>query len=417
MEKAILVGVQLPDTNMREVNDSMAELARLAETAGYLPEIKIIQKRAKLDPGLFIGKGKALEISEMAAQSGIKFVLFDEDLKPAQNKNLSELMKLNVVDRTRLILDIFARRARTKEGKLQVELAEFNYLLPRLTEKFGTFEQQTGGVGRMGGISRGPGERKLEVDQRIIKDRISDLNKEIEIIRKKRQILRHNRIESGLPTVAIVGYTNAGKSTLLNTLSKKSPVYADDKLFATLDPTTHKVELPGGRDVLFTDTVGFIKKLPHGLVAAFRATLEEITHSHCILHLVDASSGDYEKQMETTMDVLKELEATNIPIVTVYNKADLLSAIQMKRLKRDNAFLVSAKTGKGLKKMLEHIEKIVVPKVELHKFVLSFPKNDFLGKIYRLSVVKKQKYTEKGIELEIKCSSQQWNIIKEMISE
>ena len=286
------------------------------------------QKKDHADPATFVGKGKAAELAERVRELKAQTVVFDDELKPSQQKNLEELIPAKIVDRTRLILDIFAQRARTREGILQVELAQLSYMLPRITEHFGRFEQQTGGIG-----SRGPGERKLEVDQRRIRERMTHLKKQIGKISSERSLQRQVRRSVPMPQVALVGYTNAGKSTLLNALLRlsagrakaKDEVYADDKLFATLDPTTRRVRLPSGRIILFSDTVGFIRKLPTQLVAAFRATLEEVATADLLIHVVDASDLDWREQSQTVITLLEDLKMGQLPRVTAYNKIDLLS--------------------------------------------------------------------------------------------
>ena len=412
MEKVILVALKLPGKKHKSVQSSLVELARLSETAGARSDEIIIQNRDRIDPSFFIGKGKAEELKSIAAAKNIRTLIFDEDLKPAQQKNLEELTGLKIIDRTRLILDIFAGRARSKEGMLQVELAQLNYLLPRITERFGRFEQQTGGIG-----ARGPGERKLEVDQRRIRDRISSLNKEIDNLKDHRQVLRKKRAESGGPGVAaIVGYTNAGKSTLLNSLSGGRKVYADDKLFATLDPTTRRVELPSGRTVLVTDTVGFINKLPHSLIAAFRATLEEIVHSNCIIHLIDVSHPEWQAQLDVVNSVLKELGADKVPVLYVCNKTDLIDEIFRKSLMRDGRILISAKTGRGIPEMLKALDKVFSPKLKPHRFTLLYGSSNRIGDIYRLAVIKKQKYTDKGISFALESTPEHWEKIKSFLT-
>ena len=416
MEKAILVGIRLPKTKKPEMSESLEELERLTETAGADPVMTIIQNRQKLDPAYLIGEGKAREIGETAKRENIQTIIFDEELKPGQQKNLEELTGAKIVDRTRLILDIFAKRARSKEGILQVERAQTAYFLPRITERFGRFEQQTGGIG-----TRGPGEKKLEVDQRRLRDKLASLDREIEEIRNQRGIVRQKRIESGQPVVSIVGYTNAGKSTLLNALSNAhdghhgADVYADNKLFATLDPTTRQVRLPGGRVALFTDTVGFIRKLPHGLVAAFRATLEEITLAGCLVHVIDISHPNYEQQVRTVLGVLKELKAENIPAISVYNKADLLTKEQSKRILRSHALLISARDGTGIEELLERVEQAVSPKAFPRKLSVPFTKNEILSRIYKLAVVNKREYGAKGLTLSLEATDENWKKIQSIV--
>jgi GTP-binding protein HflX len=412
MEKAILVGLQLPGTRRDEVKSSLAELARLAETAGARPEAEVIQHRAKIDPAYLIGRGKAAEIRDLVNEKQIATVLFDEDLKPVQQKNLEEIIEAKIIDRTRLILDIFARRARTREGILQVERAQLSYYLPRLTQRGIWLDSQTGGIG-----TRGPGERKLEVDQRRIRERITRLDGEIEQVRRQRQVTSKQREQSGQPVIAIVGYTNAGKSTLLNALSHGDTVYADNKLFATLDPTTRQVRLPGGRVALFSDTVGFINKLPHGLVAAFRATLEEITRADCLLHLIDVSHPDYEHQVQTVLGVLKELHADHIPMIAVYNKKDMLTPEQQRKLERQGFFLVSACTGEGIDDMLRRLENIVVPRLVSHELLLPYAQSDRIARLFAMAVVKQMSYTEKGIRLTLESTSDSWKKILALLPE
>lgn len=310
MEKAIVVGIQLKGTPDPAYLSSMDELKRLLETAGGQTVSVVTQERVRPDSALLVGEGKAAEIADLVRLKKASAVVFNDELSASQQKNLQELIPAKIIDRTRLILDIFAQRARTREGKLQVELAQMNYLLPRVTERFGRFEQQTGGIG-----TRGPGERKLDISQRRIRERIVRLGREIEGVRRQRGQQRDSRQRVPLAQVAIVGYTNAGKSTLLNTL-RTGPgpgVLADDKLFATLDPTTRRVKLPGGRWALFVDTVGFIQRLPHALVAAFHATLEEARDADVLVHVIDASNPAWPDQKKVVEEVLNELDADGVP--------------------------------------------------------------------------------------------------------
>jgi GTPase len=409
MERALLVGLRLPHTKKRDLDISLHELSRLAETAGAFPEITIVQSRPRMDPAYLIGRGKADEIAALIREKGVSTVIFDEELKPVQQRNLEERIGAKIIDRTRLILDIFARRARSREGILQVERAQLAYYLPRLTKQGVMLDSQVGGIG-----TRGPGERKLEVDQRRIRDRIVALDRGIGAVREHRAVLRQKRAESGLPIVAIAGYTNAGKSSLLNRLSASDEVYADDKLFATLDPTTRLVRLPGDREALFTDTVGFISKLPHTLVAAFRATLEEITKATCILHVIDVSHPDFESQIKTVNTVLRELEADEIPLVCVYNKADLLSIEKQHVLEQQGYLLLSVKTGRGIRELLEKIEDTITPRLAPHRMLLSYEQSGMLARIRRWSVVKEQEYTAQGIQLALESTPEQWERIQSL---
>src|SRR3989339_487547 len=411
MEKALLAGVCLPGQKLRDINDSLDELSRLAETAGTRVEKRIVQNRASIDSACFIGRGKAAEIAALARELGIVSIIFDDELKPVQQKNLEEITGLKIIDRTRLILDIFARRARSKEGILQVERAQLEYYLPRLSKRGLSLDSQAGGIG----TRRGPGEKKLEIDQRKIRDRMAFLDREIELISEHRKVLRQKRAQNSQALISIVGYTNAGKSTLLNLLCERGEIYADDKLFATLDPTTRQVKLENGRTVLFTDTVGFINKLPHMLVASFKATLEEISGANCLIHLIDASNPACSAQEETVINVLKELGAQNIPMITVFNKADLLAKNRLERLRGNKAIAISAKTGEGVGALLKAVEKIVTPKLFAHTLSLDHSESALVNKIHSISVVKKQEYDKNRIRLKIECSSEQWSIIQSIL--
>lgn len=347
MERALLVGLHLKGKNNATADSSLNELKGLLETAGGVAEDVWIQERVSRDPATLIGKGKVEEIARAVAEKGWGAVVINDDLSPTQQQNLQEKIPAKIIDRTRLILDIFAQRARTREGKLQVELAQMNYLLPRVTEKFGRFEQQVGGIG-----TRGPGERKLEISQRRIRDRITRLRREIEEVRRQRALQRENRQRLPMPLVALVGYTNAGKSTLLNALRENpaGAVYADDKLFATLDPTTRRARLPSGRAALFVDTVGFIQHLPHHLVAAFHATLEEARNADLLVHVIDAQSAEWISQRDVVRDVLKTLDADQMPQIELFNKTDALTPAQRAVHQRESRLLASATTGEGDRK-------------------------------------------------------------------
>lgn len=350
---AILVAIE---RQAQTLDQDLCELQELVRTAGGDVAATVIQKRNAPSPATYLGSGKVLEVKELVVAHQAQVVIFDDELTPSQQRNLTEQLECRVLDRTQLILDIFAQRARTSEGKLQVELAQLNYLLPRLSSLYTKFERQAGGIGL-----RGPGETKLEVDRRAVRKRISDLKHELDEVRQHRTIQRANRTREGFPSAALVGYTSAGKSTLLNALAG-SDVYADPKLFATLDPTTRRTQLPGGRPFLITDTVGFIRRLPHGLVAAFRATLEETVQSDVLLHVVDASSPEMEEQMDAVMDVLTDLHIQDKPIVTVLNKIDLVpdtSKLREMVANQPDTVYISALTGDGLKQLLLTIERVL----------------------------------------------------------
>ncbi|MFN3649068.1 MAG: GTPase HflX [Armatimonadota bacterium] len=350
-ERAILVAVERPREDLER---DLEELKELVRTAGGDTVEVIVQKRQAPSPSTYLGSGKVLELKEALGYHHADLVVVDDELTPVQQRNLNEALERRVLDRTQLILDIFAQRAHTREGKLQVELAQLSYLLPRISGLYTKFERQAGGIGL-----RGPGETKLEADRRRIRQRISDLKRQLSDVQRHRRVQRSSREAQGFPTVALVGYTSAGKSTLLNAMSG-AEVYTDPKLFATLDPTTRRVSLPGGKPVLVTDTVGFIRRLPHGLVAAFRATLEETTEADILLHVVDASSPDMEAQMEAVIDVLTDLHIQDKPIVTVLNKIDLVKdTYKLRELvaSQPNTVYISALSGDGMPQLMLTIER------------------------------------------------------------
>ena len=389
MEKVILIGACLK--NEFALSHSLEELARLANTAGANVH-RVYQVRVQnFNAATLIGTGKLQEIAAECDAEKIDSVIFDEEISPAQQKNLEEILPAKVLDRTRLILDIFAQRARTQEGKLQVELAQLNYLLPRLSGRGSAMMQQKGGIGM-----RGPGERKLEYDRRRLRARISRLEQEIEQVKKERSLRREKRQRVPLPQIALIGYTNAGKSTLLNALTQEKAVYADDKLFATLDPTTRRVPMKGGGQMLFTDTVGFIQKLPHSLVSAFRATLEETAFADVLLHIHDASSPQREEQARVVHKIVTDLHAAELPIIDVFNKADLLSEVQLQLLK------YFQEKQKGLSALLTAVEKALKIKWKVRPLRISAKQADLLGQIYTRSLVLSRTPTnDGGLELKI----------------
>lgn len=391
MERVILVSVCLKSETFNE--ESLEELRRLAHTAGAEVAETFRVRMQAFGAAALIGRGKAEEIAQAVRLNEAQTVIFDDEISPAQQNNLEEIIPAKVIDRTRLILDIFAQRARTQEGKLQVELAQLKYLLPRLGGKGTALMQQKGGIGL-----RGPGETKLEYDKRRLRLRISKLEKEIEQVKQERSLRRQRRGQIPLPQIAIVGYTNAGKSTLLNALTNQTAVYADDKLFATLDPTTRRVRMPAGGEMLFTDTVGFIQKLPHSLVSSFRATLEETTFADVILHVQDASSPHRAEQAATVRKILTDLGAQKTPLIEVFNKADLLSPARQALLQAQvpQALFVSAARGTHLRQLLEQVEEAAAYRWKLHRLVLPPQSFALLGKIYEKALVTGRKEKPSG---------------------
>jgi GTPase len=349
-ERAALVGVVTP-SNRVDADHSLDELAGLAEAAGARVVLRMLQDRPKPDPATFIGAGKVSSLAAACDEGDVDVVIFDNELSPAQLRQLEERLERKVIDRTQLILDIFARRARTREGKWQVELAQLKYLLPRLAGSGTALSRLGGGIG-----TRGPGETKLESDRRRLRVRIQAVQREIEQVRQRRSQLRERRHKESVPTVALVGYTNAGKTTLFNRLTDETAV-ASDALFVTLDPLVRRVRLPDNRELLVSDTVGFIDRLPHALVAAFAATLEEVAEADLILHVIDAGSPERERQVNAVHNVLEEVGASNVPKLAVYNKVDTITADERRRLREadPSAAVISATAGTGVAELLQMI--------------------------------------------------------------
>jgi GTP-binding protein HflX len=352
-EKTVLVGLEHNGVSRWDLQDSLEELRELAATAGAKVVDTVTQKLDHPTAPYYIGKGKAEEVAALCTETGAGSIIFDDELSPAQGRNLEEVTSKKILDRTQLILDIFARRARSREGRLQIELAQLQYLLPRLTRMWTHLSRQTGGIG-----TRGPGETQLEVDRRRVQERIARLQKDLEEVRKHRAIQREGRARHQWPVVAIVGYTNAGKSSLLNRLTNAG-VIAEDKLFATLDPTTRQFVLPNKLKVLFTDTVGFIRKLPTTVIESFKATLEELKSADLLVHVVDLSHPQWEDHIASTEAVIRELEADGKHTLVVFNKIDRLEnpeAVQAAMARHPNSVAISVKTGENLQEFVDELQ-------------------------------------------------------------
>ena len=391
--KVVLVGLNSPVLKKEENADeeSMAELAALVETAGGETLGTVLQNRNSPDPRCFIGEGKAAEVQLFCENTGADMVIFDNDLSPSQQRVLTEMLGVQVLDRCGLILDIFAQRAKTKEGRLQVELAEYQYLLPRLTGMWTHLERQGGSSGKGAIGSKGPGETQLETDRRLIHKKIDKVRRDLEEVRRVRATQRQLRQKNETPVVAIVGYTNAGKSTLLNAITG-ADIPANNRLFDTLDTTTRLLTVSDTLDVVISDTVGFIRKLPHQLVEAFKATLEELEYADLLLHVIDASNPEWQEQARIVDELIRELGAETIPCIRVYNKSDLAFAFQ--RDKEGDAVNVSAKTGEGLDRLLSAIDKKLdkgTKRVTLH---LPYDKAGALDSLYREAKVESVEYGE-----------------------
>jgi len=393
-ERAILVGIRHPRQSNLDARESLFELERLVHTAGAAVIATTQQDIKKIEPATYIGKGKLTELADAVAQYHADTVVFDEDLTPGQNRNLEAAFRCKVVDRTGLILDIFAQHAKSKEGKLQVELAQCIYLMPRLVGQWEHFGRLGGGIG-----TRGPGETQLEVDRRRIRERLSRIRNQLVRVESSRHLHRRKREGIPIPTVAMVGYTNAGKSTLMNQLTKAG-VLVEDKLFATLDPTVRRLDLPSGGQVLLSDTVVFIRKLPHQLVQAFKATFEEVRAADLLLHVIDASYPTWQQQKAIVESVLAELELSDKPILEVYNKIDLLGASAA----NGHGTRISARTGQGVSELLNRIEESLHEDFKTFQLKIPYARGDRLEWLYRVGEVHRRQDDEDGVWMQVALS-------------
>ena len=391
-ERVILVGVQTREGD--DTQDSLDELKDLVKTAGAETVGMMIQSREAIHPGYYVGTGKLEEIRMMAAAYDATGIVCDDELTPSQMNNLERELELKIMDRTMVILDIFAARARTSEGKIQVELAQLRYRASRLTGLGTSMSRLGGGIG-----TRGPGEKKLEMDRRLIKVRISQLKRDLEQVKRHRELLREGRSRENIMTAAIVGYTNAGKSTLLNTLTN-ADILEEDKLFATLDPTTRVLELPGKQRLYLTDTVGFIRKLPHHLIEAFKSTLEEAKYADFIIHVVDASNPQRDEQMYVVYETLKELGVQDKKIVTLFNKQDKVEEPEILRdFRADYVLKTAVKTGQGLEELKEVLEKVITEDQIYLERVLGYQEAGQIQIIRKYGQLLSEEYTPEGIEI------------------
>lgn len=398
-ERAILIGMEWGrNDSLWTVDDSLEELKQLADTAGATVIKKFIQKRPKPDPAFFIGRGKVQELALYAQQENIDLCIFDDELSPAQQRNIESVMGIRILDRTALILDIFAQRARTNEGKLQVELAQLQYTLPRIMGKGLMLSRLGGGIG-----TRGPGETKLEVDRRRIRDRIAFIKEQIEKVKAVRSLHRSKRKKNNVFEVSLVGYTNAGKSTLLNTLTN-SDIYAKDQLFATLDPTTRQLTLPNKQEIIITDTVGFIQRLPHQLIAAFRSTLEVVTEADLLVHVIDVSHELYKEQAAAVHEVLKEIGAETKLVITVYNKIDKLppdSKLTDRLALEEDTVCISAAKKLNLESLQQMIESHLKSKAVEVTLCIPYAETAKAAQLHETANVLEQEYTENGAVMKV----------------
>ena len=391
VEKVVLLGVDVGD----DTKESMKELAELVDTAGATVLDSIIQSRERMHPGTYIGKGKIEEVKDRVIELGATGVVCDDELTPAQLRNLEDLLDTKVMDRTMVILDIFAKRATTSEGKIQVELAQLKFSAARLVGLRSSLSRLGGGIG-----TRGPGEKKLEMDRRLINERISQLKAELKKVENHRELIRKSRDENLAFNVAIVGYTNAGKSTLLNKLTDAN-ILAEDKLFATLDPTTRKLKLGSGQEILVTDTVGFIRKLPHHLIEAFKSTLEEAKYANLLIHMVDASNEEASSQMLVVYDTLRSLDVVDKDIITVFNKTDLMEEnMELPRdFHADKILKMSAKTGEGIEDLKKTVEDILQKQRVYLEHVFPYKDAGKIAIVRKFGEILSEEYIDEGISI------------------
>ena len=410
IEKAILVGLSAGIFSREEnaTEQTLDELEALLETAGGQCAAKVLQNRPAPDPHSFIGEGKVDEVRELLETTGANLVIFDNDLSPSQQRALEKMTGVSVMDRSGLILDIFAQRAKTREGRLQVELAQYKYLLPRLTGMWTHLERQEGSIG-----TRGPGETQLETDRRLIRKRIQKLEDELREVRKIRGVQRERRIKNSIPVVAIVGYTNAGKSTLLNHLTGAG-IPANNRLFDTLDTTTRQLAVSDTLDVLLSDTVGFIAKLPHHLVEAFKATLEELEYADLLLHVIDASDPERSDHIAVVDKLIAQLAKPGIPVIECYNKADLVSDDDIPR--GNNRLAISARTGLNMEQLLTLIEKNLDQGLHRGVFLLPYAMGGMVDVLHSQARVLNLEYTAEGIRVEAVCDSALFGKLKDYLA-
>jgi len=420
-EKILIVGLNITDIKKKSQFDmeaSMDELEELVKAAGGEVVARLTQNRQSRDAAYYIGTGKAEEVRDYVEKLEADMVVFNDELSGIQIRNLEDTIGVTVLDRTALILDIFAQRALSREGKLQVELAQLKYRRSRLIGLGKQLSRTGGGIG-----TRGPGEKKLETDRRHIDGRINDIKRELSDVRKNREVQRGQRLKANVPIVALVGYTNAGKSTLLNSLIKthreysaEKEVLSKDMLFATLDVTLRKAVLPSGKEFLVTDTVGFVSNLPHDLVEAFKATLEEVKYADLILHVVDASNENYDMQMDTTLDILRQLDSLDKDTITVFNKMDK-TGFEAGYPKQEDLVFISCKTGYNMELLVDMIEKKLLKSFTKAKLLIPFERGDIFSAMQKKSQVEQFEYVENGISVTALLSDEDYNRYREFVLE